>query len=337
MSQNLPSLTVILPNYNHAHLIGDQLDAIFSQTIQPTKIIIFDDASTDDSVSVIHKLIDGYSNVEFICKETNSGVVDLNNEGLYLAETDLVTFVAADDIILPGFFEKSLDLLHQHPQAALCSTITVAQLGSKEWHIPSWVYLPCTTAEFLSPQKVSALLMQTENWMMANTVIYRRELLVEFGGQFPELMSYSDEFNCRALGMLHGVCFIPEPLAINRQSPSSFSSSLKNNESDPEDVLIHATALMNNKFSNIFSPKYVAVSNARTLSRILCGKLDMFEARSQVLTQKSLPIARRSLTLFVIRWAVIALKLTFFCVLRFHDIPKVVLSKLVRRSPPSAS
>ena len=131
MSKSFPSVTAVIPHYNHGHLIGKQLNSIFSQSVQPTKIIIIDDASTDDSVSVIQELIAGRPNVDLICRENNSGVVAVNNHGLHLADTDYIILSSADDEFLPGFFEKSLNLLHKYPEAALCSTITLAQLGAK--------------------------------------------------------------------------------------------------------------------------------------------------------------------------------------------------------------
>ena len=47
------TLSVTMTNYNHAHFIGDALDAILDQSYKPLEIIIIDDASTDDSYNII--------------------------------------------------------------------------------------------------------------------------------------------------------------------------------------------------------------------------------------------------------------------------------------------
>jgi glycosyltransferase involved in cell wall biosynthesis len=333
MNDVFPSLTIVIPHFNHGHLIAQQLDAILAQSVQPTKIIIIDDASTDDSVAVIKKQIFGHSNIELLCNKVNSGVVAVNNQGLYLADTEFITFPAADDILMPGFIEKSLNLLCRYPEAALCSTITLIQYGAKEWYIPNWRSLPCATPEFLSPQKVSRLLMQVEGWIMSNTVILRREPLIELGGQFSELLSSADEFTYRVLALRHGACFVPEPLAINCQSSTSYSAVLNKNDAIREKVLINLNALMRNKFPDLFPAKLVARSNARSLFRILCGKLDIFEQQSQSLVKEIQPIERGSFVLSIIRWMVVVLKLMYFCVLRFHDTIDVVLTKLWRKRP----
>ena len=172
---------------------------------------------------------------------------------------------------------------------------------------------------------------------MSNTAILRRDLLVEFGGQFPELKSYSDDFTNRNLALRYGACFIPEPLAINHQSTTGYATAVNQDENIREQILINSNALIVNRYSSNYPAKLIARTNARHLFRILCSKLDNFETRTQALIQKTKPMEKSSLILFVIRFTVIALKLIYFSVLRFSDIPKVVLSKLWQKRSPSAS
>ena len=51
-----PSLSVVLPNYNHAKLIGRALAALLAQKRAADEIIVIDDGSTDDSVRVIERI-----------------------------------------------------------------------------------------------------------------------------------------------------------------------------------------------------------------------------------------------------------------------------------------
>jgi glycosyltransferase involved in cell wall biosynthesis len=48
----LPTLSVLVPGYNHAHYIGVALAAFADQTRAPDEIPVLDDASTDDSLAV---------------------------------------------------------------------------------------------------------------------------------------------------------------------------------------------------------------------------------------------------------------------------------------------
>src|SRR4051812_21669960 len=115
------SLSVVMPNYNHSHYIGEALEAILGQTFRPMEVIVVDDASTDNSVEVIEQFVRRDSAVRLLRNEQNSGPVPTVNLGLKQASGDYVYTMAADDKILPTFFEKSMNLLAQYPQAGLCS------------------------------------------------------------------------------------------------------------------------------------------------------------------------------------------------------------------------
>lgn len=333
MNQNSPSLTVVIPNFNHGHLIGDLLGSVFSQSIQPTKIIIIDDASTDDSVSTIQQLISSRQDIEFLRKETNSGPVALINEALHLVTSDYVTFLAADDMTLPGFFETTLALLVRYPKAALCSGICRVQYRSEVRFWPDWTEYPCSTPAFVPPERVRELFFRIENWIMCNTVIYRREPLVAAGGFDPALHSYTDGFLCRVLALRHGACFIPEPLTIFRLSDSGYSKSDSRDEDKAEKILIYSNACMATKFSRLFPAELVARNKSRMLFRLLSARLDNFQARTRNLVEATQLTYGSSLLLFIVRWATGILKLLFFCVLRFRDIPRAALSRLWRKTP----
>ena len=115
-----PTLSVITANYNHAHLIGEALDAILRQSLRPLELIVVDDGSTDNSVEVIERFARRDTTIRLVRNERNMGAQLTSNRGLQHASGAYMYFAAADDRILPGFFEKSIALLTQYPQAGLC-------------------------------------------------------------------------------------------------------------------------------------------------------------------------------------------------------------------------
>ncbi len=90
-------LTVIVPNYNKSELITRCVESIEGQSYRPDVIIIVDDASTDDSKSVIDDLAKTYPNIRPYYKAVNSGVSSTRNQGLNMTDTEYVTFIDADD------------------------------------------------------------------------------------------------------------------------------------------------------------------------------------------------------------------------------------------------
>src|SRR3954469_22110395 len=118
--QSLPSLSVVVPNYNHAKYLPTCLTAILGQSVQPFEILVLDDASTDNSLEVIRRFAAEHSLIRLIQNETNLGVMPNLNKGVELSRGEYVYIASADDEVVPGLFEKSLRLLVEHPEAAYC-------------------------------------------------------------------------------------------------------------------------------------------------------------------------------------------------------------------------
>src|SRR3546814_1936108 len=90
-------LTVVIPTYNHGHLISDALDSVVRQTRLPETVIVFDDASTDDTETIVRAYQELHRFIRLVRLPVNQGVVKLLNKGLALADTEFVTFLAAED------------------------------------------------------------------------------------------------------------------------------------------------------------------------------------------------------------------------------------------------
>ena len=115
-----PSLSVAISNYNHAHFLPVALEAILTQSYPATEVIIIDDASTDNSVDVIERYARQYSTLRLIRNRSNMGVLHNANHLLELTSSDYFYSAASDDRVLPGFFEKSMNVLERSSNAALC-------------------------------------------------------------------------------------------------------------------------------------------------------------------------------------------------------------------------
>lgn len=323
-----PSLTVLIPNFNHGHLIGDQLNAVFSQSIQPQEIIIADDASTDDSVITIKKLISGRTNVRLIPQEKNMGTVALINDLVNQAKSDYLTVLAADDIILPGLFEKSLALLSSNPEAALCSAVSYTEHSKGDYVTPTWTAYPCSAPGFMTPDQIRRALLRSEDWFMGDTVVWRRAALMNVGGFDTRLLSYADGFMYRVLALRHGACFIPEILAINRAFDSGYSTATTRDVAKLEQILLVSNAQMRETYRDLFPPELLTRSNARMLFRLISERLNGFETSAQSTVDALYFRSGHSRYVLMVRIAIRILKAFSFCFLRTFDVPRVLVSRL---------
>jgi glycosyltransferase involved in cell wall biosynthesis len=121
-----PTLTVVMPNYNHSRYLPKSLDALANRERPPEELIVIDDGSTDDSWSIIQDFAARYPFIRALKNDQNRGAEFTVSRALDLATGDYVCGAAADDFVKPGFVEKSMALLARYPQAGLCCTIELA-------------------------------------------------------------------------------------------------------------------------------------------------------------------------------------------------------------------
>lgn len=87
-------ITVIIPSYNYAKYLPAAIESIIRQGLKAWKIIVIDDGSTDESVSIAKK----YKNVEVISKN-NEGIILTKNLGIDKSTTTWTIFLDADDVL----------------------------------------------------------------------------------------------------------------------------------------------------------------------------------------------------------------------------------------------
>jgi glycosyltransferase involved in cell wall biosynthesis len=210
---NAPSVTVVLPNYNHARFLRESLGSFLGQTRPPDELIVVDDASTDNSVDVILDVIDGVPGAKLLRNPKNVGAVASMNRGLEIATGDLVLFAAADDVYYPRLLEVGTAMLAAYPQAALFSALSdiISPDGVNKGRFLSPT--PSTAPGYLDPRSALREMLRDDGWFMGDTVLYRRSALLAEGSFDGKLGSFVDGYMCRLLALKHGACFSPEILA----------------------------------------------------------------------------------------------------------------------------
>jgi len=217
--QNKGTLSVVMCNYNHGHYIQEALEAILNQSFSPLEVIVIDDGSTDNSVHVIESIAKKNPTVRFYRNVENEGVWHSSNKGAKIATGEYIYFCAADDRVCPGFFEKSVKILNQNPQAGLCSALL--KIIGKDGNDEMWAKTPVisSTECFLSPDQVSRTLLKHGFWFTGHTVIFRRDYIFKDEDADvwdPELYQFADHIITMIVATKHGACFIPEILATWR-------------------------------------------------------------------------------------------------------------------------
>lgn len=115
-----PDVTVVVCAYRIGARIKPTIEAILNQSYAGLKLIVIDDASGDDTASVIRSFTD--ERVLLIENEKNLGIIGARNKGLSLVETEFVATCDHDDVWLLNKLEKQLEYMHAHPECGLVGT-----------------------------------------------------------------------------------------------------------------------------------------------------------------------------------------------------------------------
>jgi len=218
------NLSVVMANYNHARYLPRALDAILSQSVRPREVIVIDDASTaDDSLEVLAGYARRDSLVRVVRNATNLGVIGTYNKGVGLASGEYLLLAAADDYLLPGFFEKTVAALDRHPRAGLCfayDSYTVGDDGPFQANPSGW----CDAPAYFTPDEVCRNLRHV---IPGHAVVCRCEPFLAAGGFRSDLAWYTDWFAYLTVAFRHGACHVPETLAVRVVLAEGYSGNAR--------------------------------------------------------------------------------------------------------------
>jgi glycosyltransferase involved in cell wall biosynthesis len=215
-------ISVVLPNYNHAAFLEESLPAILAQSHPPHEVIVVDDASTDDSVAVVQRFAGQDSRVRLVRNASNRGTNDTVNEGFKVISGDYVYLAAADDLALPGLFERAARLLDEHPEAGLCcgdpEYVDVSSGRRTRQHLGL-----SAGAAYIPPATFTEHVRRHGAHLPGVSALVRRSALDAAGRYVDGLKWKADWFLLLVIAFRHGVCYVPEPLGAARVRPGSYS------------------------------------------------------------------------------------------------------------------
>lgn len=116
--KEMPLVSVVVPCYNHEKYVKETIESIINQTYKNIELIVIDDGSKDNSVSVIKELADKYG-FTFIHRP-NKGLSATLNEGIRLAKGKYFTACASDDIFMLNKIEKQVEFMESNPEYGMC-------------------------------------------------------------------------------------------------------------------------------------------------------------------------------------------------------------------------
>jgi glycosyltransferase involved in cell wall biosynthesis len=115
----VPRVTVIIPCYKYGRYVTDCVSSVLAGNTVDLDVLVVDDASPDDSWSVVQRLPEMDPRIRVQRNERNQGLIPTANAAVLSAPGDYVVLLSADDALAPGWLDRAVSALDQHPKAVL--------------------------------------------------------------------------------------------------------------------------------------------------------------------------------------------------------------------------
>jgi len=122
----LPRVSVIIPSYNLSKYIGEAIESVLNQTYSNLELIIVDDGSSDNSISIIKEYSLKDKRVKLYKFDENRGACEAFNYGVKRAKGEYICYIGADDIFYKDKVEMQVRFLEDN-------TRYVAVFGKPEY------------------------------------------------------------------------------------------------------------------------------------------------------------------------------------------------------------
>lgn len=215
MANKVPTVSVIIPTYNRAHLIGRAIQSVLSQTFQDFEIIVVDDGSEDNTKEVVRGFADGH--VRYFRHNENRGGSAARNTGIRASRGEYIAFLDSDDEWNPRKLERQLRVLR-----AASSTVVLVFAGLRNVNSQGRELFRCCPSPGVVVDRSQLF---TACFVSNSAILTRKTALVEVGGFDDRLSCWQDRDLWLRLFGRYQLVGIPDDLVVVHQYGDRISSN----------------------------------------------------------------------------------------------------------------
>lgn len=223
---DIPKISIIVPNYNHAIFLEKRIDSIINQTFKDFEIILLDDASNDNSLQILNNYVNHHKVSSFIVNSKNSGSPFKQwQKGIELAKGELIWIAESDDLADYEFLEKIIPLfLDNNVMMAYCNSYEIDEndaISEKQWNdvlgSNHWINDYCNDGD----DEIKKYLMYRNTIVNASAVVFRKKRYFEVGCVDQNLFYSADWLLWATLIKDHKIAYIHNTLNYFRNHKAS--------------------------------------------------------------------------------------------------------------------
>lgn len=216
-----PLVSVCIPTRNRARFVGDAIASVFAQTLQDFEIVVFDDASTDETATLVRRFDDG--RVRYFRQPRQAGIPANRNSCLAMARGSYIAWLDSDDRYLPDMLATQASVLDAHPEVGLVhgGFEVIDEDGRR---LPDWSW--AFDRDVVEDRQAAFRELVVLNYITAPTVLVRRECHERVGPYACHIGPSSTDWEMwLRLTLEADVAFTARPLAQYRQHGGSITAA----------------------------------------------------------------------------------------------------------------
>lgn len=213
MASNDSRVDVVIPCYNYGRYLSECVTSTLSQEGVDVRVLVIDDASTDNSAEVAAELARRDRRVEFIRHQANKGHIRTYNEGIEWASGEYWLLLSADDMLAPGALRRATSVMNRYPHVGLA--YGRALCGPAAASFPT----PTDGNEFLligGRDFLQYMCRTAQNPVPTPTAVVRTAVQKQIGGYLPELPHSGDVEMWMRIAVYADVCALKACQALYR-------------------------------------------------------------------------------------------------------------------------
>lgn len=210
-----PLVSILIPAYNSQEWIADTLRSAIGQTWERKEIIVVDDGSTDQTLTVARKF---ESRCVRVISTRNQGAAAARNTAFSLSNGDYIQWLDADDLLSPEKIAMQMAFVEHSAGKRTLLSCPWGRFIYRHYRTefsPTSLWCDLSPAEWLMRKIGENVFMSNATWLVSRK-------LTEVAGPWDTTMHVDDdgEYFCRILLASDGVCFVPDAKVYYRASGS---------------------------------------------------------------------------------------------------------------------
>jgi glycosyltransferase involved in cell wall biosynthesis len=213
LTVNMPTISVVVPLYNHEKYIHAAIESILEQEFRPSEIIVVNDGSTDGSDRIMAEILHDRPEIIF-WSQPNQGAHQAINAGIHRATGDLVAILNSDDCYHPQRLKRCAQVLAASPEITAVTT-SLDFMDARGGRVNNLWYEQ--SRSFFEVEGDLPLALMNGNFIMTTSnIVIRRSAFQKIGYFAPLRYVHDLDFFLRLLVHGNSIYMIDDPLLSYR-------------------------------------------------------------------------------------------------------------------------